>query len=50
MGDSAETPTEVVSVVRRTLEVPQDDVGGSEVSIIILLCDGLYWFLIEDGG
>ena len=36
MGVSAETPAEVVSVVRRVLEVPQDAVGGSEVGNEIL--------------
>ena len=42
MGVSSETPAEVVSVVRRVLEVPQDAVGGSEVGSVIMYCD---WFM-----
>ena len=36
-------------VVRKTLEVPQDDMDGSEVCIVILQCDSLYWCVIGDG-
>ena len=49
MSDGDGSPTGVVTVVRRTLGVSQDDVGGSEVSVVISLCDGLYCFLIGDG-
>ena len=36
MGVSAETPAEVVSVVRRVIEVPPDAVVGSKVGNVIL--------------
>ena len=42
MSVGVETPAEVVSVVRRVIEVPQDAVGGSKVGNVILWCD---WFL-----
>ena len=49
-GDnSASSPTKKVCVVRKKLEVPQDDMDGSEVCILILQCDSLYWCIIGDG-
>ena len=36
MSVSVETPAEVVSMVKRVIEVPEDAVGGSKVGNVML--------------